>query len=96
VSLANLKAGSRFEGRRRPLRGVDRSQFAGSNQAAAVIGDVGGNIEGVVKELKDKGVAFEHYDMPDMTRKGDIHKAGPMKAAWFKDPDGNIHALISE
>jgi hypothetical protein len=28
--------------------------------------------------------------MPGMTREGDIHIAGDMKVAWFKDPDGNI------
>ena len=75
---------------------VYKSEFAGSNQATAVTWDVGQDTEGVVKELKDKGVAFEHYDMPDMTRKGEIHKAGSMKAAWFKDPDGNILSLIEE
>lgn len=75
---------------------VYKSEFAGTNRATAVTWDAGGDIEGLVKSLKDRGVAFEHYDMPEMNREGDIHKAGPMKAAWFKDPDGNIHALISE
>ena len=43
---------------------------------------------------KGKGVSFEHYDdLPDMTRKGDTHVAGPMKLAWFKDPAGNILGL---
>jgi hypothetical protein len=31
-----------------------------------------------------------------VTRKGELHVAGSMKAAWFKDPDGNILALVSE
>jgi hypothetical protein len=53
-------------------------------------------MEKVVQSLKGKGVTFEHYDMPGMTLKGDIHVANRMKAAWFKDPDGNIHALVSE
>jgi hypothetical protein len=35
-------------------------------------------------------VSFEHYDMPEMTREGDIHVSGDFKTAWFKDPDGNI------
>jgi len=30
-----------------------------------------------------------------MTRKGDIHVAGKMKNAWFKDPDGNILSLVN-
>ena len=40
-------------------------------------------------------MAFEHYDLPGMTRQGDLHVAGDMKVAWFKDPDGNIHSLIN-
>jgi hypothetical protein len=30
-----------------------------------------------------------------MTRKGDVHIAGTRKNAWFKDPDGNILALVN-
>jgi hypothetical protein len=56
---------------------------------------VGKDIESVVRELKTKGVAFEHYDMPDVTREGDIHVADNMKVAWFKDPDGNILNVIN-
>jgi catechol 2,3-dioxygenase-like lactoylglutathione lyase family enzyme len=74
---------------------VYRSQYAGSNRATAATWEVGGDIEKVVQALKSKGVTFEHYDMPGMTRKGDVHVADKMKAAWFKDPDGNIHALVS-
>jgi predicted lactoylglutathione lyase len=74
---------------------VYRSQFAGTNQATALTIKVGTELEDVVQSLKAKGVAFEHYDMPGMTRNGDIHGEGNMKAAWFKDPDGNILALVS-
>ena len=45
--------------------------------------------------LQDKGVRFEHYDMPGMTRDGDIHRCGDRRVAWFKDPDGNILSLVS-
>jgi catechol 2,3-dioxygenase-like lactoylglutathione lyase family enzyme len=74
---------------------VYRSQYAGTNKATAATWGVGSDIEKVVQALKAKGVSFEHYDMPGMTRKGDVHVADNMKAAWFKDPDGNIHALVS-
>ena len=74
---------------------VYRSQFAGSNQATAATWLLGKDMEKVVKELRGKGVVFEHYTMPGLTLKGDIHEGGGMKAAWFKDPDGNIHALVS-
>ena len=74
---------------------VYRSQYAGTNKATAVTWAVGDEMEGVVRALKSKGVTFEHYDMPDMTREGDVHIAGDMRVAWFKDPDGNILNIVS-
>jgi catechol 2,3-dioxygenase-like lactoylglutathione lyase family enzyme len=74
---------------------VYRSQFAGTNKATAATWGVGSDIEREVQVLKDKGVSFEHYAMPNATLKGDIHVMGDMKSAWFKDPDGNILALVS-
>jgi catechol 2,3-dioxygenase-like lactoylglutathione lyase family enzyme len=74
---------------------VYRSQFAGTNQATAVTWTVGDDLEEIVSKLKAKGVKFEHYDMPEMTRKGDVHIGGDMKVAWFKDPDGNILNVIN-
>ena len=47
---------------------VYRSQYAGTNQATAVTWVVGKDLEDVVRALKTKGVTFEHYDMPGMTR----------------------------
>ena len=74
---------------------VYRSQYAGTNKATAINWRVGDDIEKVVQGLKDEGVAFEHYDFPNIVRKGDVHVIGEMKAAWFKDPDGNIIALMN-
>ena len=69
------------------------SQYAGTNQATAVTWLVD-DVDALVKELKAKGVKFEHYpDLPDTKIEGDIHVAGNQRLAWFKDPDGNIHAL---
>ena len=72
---------------------VYQSQFAGTNKATAATWMVK-DVEGLVKDLKAKGIAFEHYDMPGLTLKGDVHVAGNLKNAWFKDPDGNILAVI--
>lgn len=73
---------------------VYESQFAGTNKATAATWAVE-DLEGVVRDLKARGIRFEHYDMPGAARKGDIHGTGKTKAAWFKDPDGNILALVS-
>ena len=69
------------------------SEYAGTNEATALTWVVGDQLEKVVEALRAKGVTFEHYDLPDTVRKGDIHQSGPIRNAWFKDPDGNIHAL---
>jgi catechol 2,3-dioxygenase-like lactoylglutathione lyase family enzyme len=74
---------------------VYHSQFAGTNKATSVVWNVGDEIEAVVDRLKSKGVVFEHYDMPGLTVKGDVHVGGNMKVAWFKDPDGNILSVVS-
>lgn len=75
---------------------VYTSQFAGTNKATTVTWSVGADFDEIVRSLRSKGVFFEHYDdLPEVTREGDVHRAGDLKLAWFKDPDGNIHHLIS-
>jgi catechol 2,3-dioxygenase-like lactoylglutathione lyase family enzyme len=73
---------------------VYESQFAGTNQATAVTWPVD-DVAAEVTALKARGVTFEHYDFPGMKRSGDVHDTGRGKAAWFKDPDGNVLALVS-
>jgi len=58
------------------------------------------DVEAAVDELAAKGVAFEHY--PDMSyqdekgiARGKASGMGP-DIAWFKDPAGNILAVLSE
>lgn len=75
---------------------VYESQYAGTNKATAATWILGDDVEGVVQALKAKGVAFEQYDLPGTTRKGDVHVTGRIKAAWFKDPDGNILGVVSQ
>ena len=71
------------------------SQFAGTNKATAAAWTVK-DVEGAIAELKAKGVTFEQYDMPQVKREGDLHIMGELKAAWFKDPDGNILNIVNQ
>ena len=73
---------------------VYRSPSAGTNKATAVT-FIADEVDDLVRTLKSRGVTFEHYDLPQMTRQGDVHVAGPMRAAWFRDPDGNIFSLVT-
>ena len=74
---------------------VYRSEFAGTNKATLLTFDVD-DIDAEVRELKDKGISFEHYDLEGLEADGDIYRGQGMKTAWFKDPDGNILSLIEE
>ena len=65
---------------------------AGTSQASQAFWQVE-DIEKEVAELSARGVNFEKYDMPDIDENG-ISTAGGAKAAWFKDTEGNILALI--
>ena len=73
---------------------VYQSSFAGTNKATALTWAVD-DVEDAVRTLKAKGVKFEHYDLPDTRREGDVHVSGDFKVAWFKDPDGNILSLVN-
>ena len=67
---------------------IYKSDYAGTNQANAVVWGVGDEVEAITADLKAKGVTFEHY--PGMELQGDIHVGGSFKMVWLKDPDGNI------
>ena len=69
---------------------VYRSEFAGTNKANAVTWAMKGDLVETVKALRAKGVTFERYDFPGMEWRDGVHEAGPVKLAWFKDPDGNF------
>ena len=53
------------------------------------------DVEATVGSLRARGVVFEHYDLPGVRCEGDVHVAGNRRAAWFRDPDGNVLAIVS-
>ena len=76
---------------------VYQSQFAGSARNTVAVWRLKG-IRDEVARLRGNGVEFEEYDFGDEGKtvggilsdeEGDVN-------AWFKDPDGNIFALVEE
>ena len=65
---------------------------AGTSKASQAFWDVK-DIEKVVAELKRRGITLEKYDLPGTDANG-ITTAGGARAAWFKDSEGNIMAII--
>jgi len=66
---------------------------AGTSQASQAFWQVD-DIEREVAELKARGIVFEDYAMPGQRSPSGVVTAGGAKAAWFKDSEGNIMAII--
>jgi predicted enzyme related to lactoylglutathione lyase len=66
---------------------------AGTSKASQAFWQVD-DVEREVAELKARGVMFEEYDAPGMKTVNGILTAGGAKAAWFKDTEGNILAVV--
>ena len=66
---------------------------AGTSKASQAFWQVD-DVEREVAELKSRGIEFEDYDMPGQRSPSGVITAGGAKAAWFKDSEGNILAII--
>jgi predicted enzyme related to lactoylglutathione lyase len=66
---------------------------AGTSQASQAFWQVD-DVEREVAELKGRGVKFEDYDLPGEKSPSGVLTGGGAKAAWFKDSEGNILAII--
>jgi catechol 2,3-dioxygenase-like lactoylglutathione lyase family enzyme len=51
------------------------------------------NITALVSELKSKDVRFEDFDLPYLKTENSIATLGADRVAWFRDSEGNLHAL---
>jgi len=69
------------------------SEFAGTNKASQAFWVVK-DVRAEVAELKAKGVTFEEYDAPGFKTVDSIATGGGAMTAWFKDPEGNIMAIV--
>ena len=68
---------------------------AGTSKASQAFWSVD-DVDALIVALKARGVVFEDYDMPGERSAQGAITAGGAKAAWFKDNEGNIMALIEE
>jgi catechol 2,3-dioxygenase-like lactoylglutathione lyase family enzyme len=83
-------AGVRYETQSGTWFLVYLSEFAGTAKSTSMRFEVE-DIEVAVKELRDRGIVFEEYDLPGVrTVEGIAQHESGARGAWFKDPDGNI------
>lgn len=69
------------------------SQFAGTGKQT-VMGWQVPDLEVEMKELRDRGVTFEEYDLPGIKTVNGVAELGPEKGCWFKDSEGNTLSLF--
>ena len=87
--LEETPAGIRFGAGKGSQLTIRRGQPTGGGQTVAhfEVDDV----EAVVRDLTSRGVTFEEYETPKTVNF--IAQFGPVRAAWFKDPAGNVLGL---
>ncbi len=51
------------------------------------------DIAAAIAALKQRGVVFEDYDLPGFKTVHHVCVLGSERAAWFRDPEGNILCL---
>jgi catechol 2,3-dioxygenase-like lactoylglutathione lyase family enzyme len=72
------------------------TENAGTSKASQAFWSVA-DVDLVIVALRAKGVVFEEYpEMPGERSAQGAVTAGGAKAAWFRDSEGNILALIEE
>ena len=54
-----------------------------------------GDLRAAVDQLRNRGVRFEQYDLPEVKTEDGISATGGLREAWFRDPDGNILRIHS-
>jgi hypothetical protein len=52
------------------------------------------DIESEVADLRGRGVVFEEYTSPPLQTVNGIATVGAVKAAWFRDSEGNMLGLV--
>jgi catechol 2,3-dioxygenase-like lactoylglutathione lyase family enzyme len=52
------------------------------------------DVKKTVSELQAAGVVFEEYDFPGLKTEGGVATTGDVRAAWFKDSEGNLIGIV--
>ena len=108
ISFYGDTLGLRLKKRRDDLPENREAEFEAGDGALVVYESVGAgksrhtvagfrvdDIEAVASALRERGVSFEEYDLPDLKTVNGIATVGDVRAAWCKDPDGNVIAIES-
>ena len=88
-------AGAFYEGR----DGTRFILFPSSGSASGSHSQMGfmvADIDAEVRDLKQRGVQFAQYDFSGFDKSTSIADVGGVRAAWFKDSEGNLLGLVQQ
>ena len=52
------------------------------------------DLDGVIKSLSKRGIAFERFDGFPHDKAGVVDTPAGSRVAWFRDPDGNLLSVV--
>ena len=106
VAFYGESLGLALQARRDDLAKNREAEFRGGNGTLVVYESVAAgqskgtvaafrvdDLDAVTAGLRGRGVVFEEYDLPDLKTENGIARIGDLRAAWARDPDGNIIAF---
>ena len=53
------------------------------------------DVDATVATLRERGVEFEDYNLPELKTEGGVAAVGDVRATWCRDPDGDLLAIES-
>ena len=51
------------------------------------------DVAATVRELRERGIEFDEFDVPELKTTDGIATVGDRHFAWFRDPDNNVLAV---
>jgi catechol 2,3-dioxygenase-like lactoylglutathione lyase family enzyme len=51
------------------------------------------DLDEAINDLKEKGISFVKYQVPEAKARGVVYEMNGEKAVWFKDTEGNMISL---
>jgi len=68
----------------------------GAGSGATVAGWLVDNLEAEMDDLRQRGVTFDEYDLPDFKTVNGIAEMEGFRGCWFKDSEGNVLAVVQD
>jgi catechol 2,3-dioxygenase-like lactoylglutathione lyase family enzyme len=63
---------------------------------ATIAGWIVPDLDAEMRDLQQRGVRFEDYDLDDIKTRDGVFELGNERGAWFKDSEGNVLGVVEQ